>query len=41
MIFISALILEEIAIDSTDPKKRDELLVEAENLHLESLELAR
>jgi len=38
---VKALILEEVALDSTDDVKRVELLNEAEELHLESLKLAR
>lgn len=38
---VKALILEEVAIDSVDDNKRDRLLNEAEELHLESLRLAR
>eukprot|EP00794_Sanderia_malayensis_P014032 gene14032-15491_t len=38
---VKALILEEVAIDSDDVTKRDELLQESECLHLESLQLAR
>ncbi|XP_065054288.1 amyloid protein-binding protein 2-like [Rhopilema esculentum] len=38
---VKALILEEVAIDSFDMLKRDKLLAEAEELHLESLKLAR
>jgi len=36
----SALILEEIAIDSHNPEMEAKLLAEAEVLHLSSLELA-
>ena len=39
--FYIALILEEVAIDSIDACKKDKLLLEAEELHLESLKLAR
>ena len=40
-LYFSALILEEVALDSTNDVKRVELLDEAEELHLESLKLAR
>ena len=40
-VFFVALILEEVAIDSIDACKKDKLLLEAEELHLESLKLAR
>ena len=39
--FLAALILEEVALDSLDEAKRTKLLNEAEELHLESLTLAR
>jgi hypothetical protein len=37
----SALILEEIGIDSHDKAQEDNFLKEAQELHLQSLELAR
>ena len=37
----SALILEEIAIDSEDKSKEESLLQKAQDLHLQSLALAR
>lgn len=39
--FLSALILEEIAIDTPIRQKEEEILKEAQELHLASLELAR
>ena len=39
--FLSALILEEIAIDTPIRDKEEEILKEAQELHLASLELAR
>ena len=39
--FITALILEEIAIDSHNKEVEDKLLTEAQELHLQSLALAR
>lgn len=38
---LSALILEEIAIDCQDKKEEGKILQEAQELHLSSLELAR
>ena len=38
---VTALILEEIAIDSHDKVQEDKLLGEAQELHLQSLELAK
>ncbi|XP_046583008.1 amyloid protein-binding protein 2-like isoform X2 [Haliotis rubra] len=38
---VKALILEEIAIDSHNKKMEDQLLHEAQDLHLQSLELAK
>lgn len=39
--FLSALILEEIAIDTPIRQKEEEILKEAQELHLASLDLAR
>lgn len=39
--FLSALILEEIAIDNPIRQKEEEILKEAQELHLASLDLAR
>lgn len=39
--FLSALILEEIAIDNPIRQKEEEILKEAQELHLASLGLAR
>lgn len=39
--FFSALILEEIAIDTPIRQKEEEILKEAQELHLASLDLAR
>ena len=41
MFVLSALILEEIAIDSHNKEVEERLLNEAEELHLQSLALAR
>ncbi|KAK7459432.1 hypothetical protein BaRGS_00039000 [Batillaria attramentaria] len=38
---VKALILEEVAIDSHDKKEEEKLLSEAQELHLQSLELAK
>lgn len=41
ILFLSALILEEIAIDTPVRQKEEEILKEAQELHLASLDLAR
>lgn len=41
ILFLSALILEEIAIDTPIRQKEEEILKEAQELHLASLDLAR
>lgn len=41
ILFLSALILEEIAIDCYDKERESKILQEAQDLHLSSLDLAR
>ena len=41
LVVVTALILEEIAIDSHQKDTEDKLLTEAQDLHLQSLALAR